>query len=191
MTSRSRTLQRLSYGLADPVELFEKLKIDAARLTRKPHPFDMFNFIVTAAVLAEWVQKYYLGQAPASCFRSPDANGGEWSVPPESEGWIRDKSCLPNPGAALRNIKHSLAICALVANATKHFHWKDKGQVESIDADPPIADPYQFFFTSREPDLYITIDGENYGLQQVKAILLQFYEGLLASLIAANPEGVA
>ncbi len=46
-----RTMSQLSYGIERSEDLFEKLSADAAKLTSKPHPHDVFNFVVTAAVL--------------------------------------------------------------------------------------------------------------------------------------------
>lgn len=51
------TLASLSYGISTPAELFEKLKMDGDRLTEHPHPHDVFNFIITSAVLNEWIRK--------------------------------------------------------------------------------------------------------------------------------------
>ena len=50
------TLATLSYGISTPEELFEKLKADGVRLTAQPHPHDVFNFVITSAVLNEWIR---------------------------------------------------------------------------------------------------------------------------------------
>jgi hypothetical protein len=57
------TMTQLSYGIAKPVDLLKKLNQDEAKLTAKPHPHDVFNFVVTAAVLNEWIRKCYLNPA--------------------------------------------------------------------------------------------------------------------------------
>lgn len=192
MRTQRKSIRTLSYGLTHPRQLFEKLKSDSEKLDTIPHPHDVFNFVVTAAVLAEWIQKHYETAHTADPFRSPSKEQEEWMLPTLSEKWITDTSCLPNPANGVsRHTRNVLSICAHTANASKHFHWADKGHVETIGADPPIRDWYQFFFTSREPDLYVTYRGENYGLQQIRGVLLQFYSGLLNSLESSRPEGKA
>jgi|JRYK01.1.fsa_nt_gb hypothetical protein len=182
MTNRKKTLEILSYGLSNPQQLFEKLRADSAKLGSEQHPYDVFNFVVTAAVLAEWTQKYYGTAGPQGPFASPSGEGNEWVIPSQAASWIHDTTCLPNPALAERYIKRALAVCAHVANASKHYYWADKGHIESICPEPPISSWYQYFFTARTPDIYVTIQGENYGLKQIQSILLQFYDGLLASL---------
>lgn len=161
-TQPRRSIETLSYGLARPVELLEKLIADGEKLSSKPHPYDVFNFIVTAAVLAEWTQKYYCPHREELKFRSPSKEGQDWTLPDASEVWIEDVSCLPHPANGVRHhIDNVLSICAHTANASKHYHWSDGGKVSSIGETPPIADWYQYFFTSTAPDLYVTYKGEN------------------------------
>ena len=59
MVSRRRTMQVVSYGFSRPRDLFEKLQRDAAKLSAQPSPDDVFNFLVTAASLNEWVNRFY------------------------------------------------------------------------------------------------------------------------------------
>ena len=185
-----KTVQTLSYGLTKPRELLAKLESDGEKLGSNPHPYDVFNFFVTASVLAEWTQKYYQTREAADPFRSPSKDEEVWQLPSLSEQWISDTSCVPNPASGVDwHIRNVLSICAHTANASKHFRWADKGHVESIASEPPIADWYQYFFTSKAPDLYVTFRGENYGMQQIKGILLQFYDGILAHLEPKNPDG--
>ena len=182
----------MSYGLTQPRQLLAKLKSDGERLGATPHEYDVFNFVVTAAVLAEWTQKHYQTGQTTDPFRSPSKDKDDWQLPRLSEQWIYDTSCLPNPANGVdRHIRNALSICAHTANASKHFNWADKGHIESIAIQPPIGDWYQYLFTSREPDLYVTYRGENYGLQQIKGILLQFYEGILAHFEPKDPESEA
>ena len=54
LTTTNRTMRALSYGICSPNDLLEKLRLDAAKLIDIPAPYDIYNFIVTAAVLAEW-----------------------------------------------------------------------------------------------------------------------------------------
>lgn len=181
MSKQNRTMEKLSYGIERPSDLLAKLRWDADKLTDSPHPYDVFNFVLTAAVLSEWIQKFYASASKS--FSAPSNKRHTWALPENSADWIVDTSCLPNPHCDFkRHIANALSICTLTANASKHFYWKDGGDVTAIGADPPICDWYQWFFTSTAPDLYLDFQGENYGLQQIKGIVLQFYAGLIEHL---------
>lgn len=183
MTNRKRTMKQFSYGIKRPDDLLAKLKQDGEKLTPSPHPYDVFNFVVTAAVLAEWIQKFYCSCAAPKSFSAPSKTRKTWLLPEISSQWITDTTCLPNRGCDFnRHISNVLSICTHTANASKHFHWQDQGEVQAISASPPIRNFYQWFFTSTAPDLYLNFEGENYGLQQIKSILLQFYTGLIKYL---------
>lgn len=180
MPKQQRTMEKLSYGIECPHDLLSKLRWDADKLNESPHPYDVFNFILSAAILAEWIQKYYLTTSAQEPFSPP--NGGEknWQLPSMSEQWIIDTSCLPNPHCDFKHhISNTLSICTHTANASKHYHWKDNGSIRAIGETPPISNWYQYFFTTRIPDLYLDFQGENYGLQQIRGILIQFYTGLI------------
>ncbi len=181
VTKLKKTMEQFSYGIERPSDLLSKLKWDAEKLTRTPHPYDVFNFILTAAVLAEWIQKFYSSASVPEPFSGP--KNEVWVLPNMSPQWIVNTHCLPNPRCDFkRHITNVLSICAHTANASKHFHWADRGHITAIGSDPPISNWYQYFFTSREPDIYLDFQGENYGLQQIKGILLQFYAGLIEYL---------
>ena len=180
MSKPTKTVKTLSYGLSTPAQLLNKLEMDAKKLGLTPDPHDVFNFVVTAAVLAEWIQHFYETTKAPKGFKAPPKNQEEWIIPDECEGWIEDVSYMPNPSSGIsRHLNNMLSICAHTANASKHFHWTDKGHIESIGSEPPIADWYQYYFTSRDPDLYVTYRGENYGLREIGSTLIQFYRGLI------------
>ncbi len=166
-----------------PHDLLRKLEIDGGKLGAEPNPYDIFNFVVTAAVLAEWIQKAYGTNSLPEPFAAPNKHCSAWRIPPDAESWMNDLSCIPNPhNGVIRHIVNALSICYHTANASKHFYWHDGSTIQAIGIKPPIRGWYQWTFTSRQPDLYVTIKGENYGLKQLKGILLQFYRGLLGSL---------
>jgi hypothetical protein len=183
MTKPKKTMEQFSYGIERPSDLLSKLEWDAEKLTRSPHPYDVFNFILTAAVLAEWIQKFYSSASGPEPFSAPNKERKDWLLPNMSPQWIANTHCLPNPHCDFKHhIANVLSICAHTANASKHFHWEDRGHIAAIGSNPPIGDWNQYFFTSTEPDLYLNFQGENYGLQQIKDILLQFYAGLIEYL---------
>lgn len=178
-----RTMWQLSYGIARPGDLFEKLSIDAAKLTATPHPHDVFNFFVTAAVLNDWVSQIYSDHPIVSGISDAMKKRSFDVLPVEPGAWIVDKSCLPNLHCDIRrHIFNALRICWDTANASKHYHWVAKSEVKAIEPNPIVGDWYQYFFTSVAPDLYIDYGGEVYGLAQLRGIILQFYAGLLAHL---------
>lgn len=180
LAKHKRTMQHLTYGIEQPRDLLMKLEWDADKLNTSPHPYDGFNFVLTAAVLAEWIQKFYSSELAPEPFSAPSKEHKAWLLPISSSQWISDTSYLPNPHCDFRHhIANALAICTHTANASKHFHWQDRGDIGSIGEAPPISSYYQYFFTSTAQDVYLDFQGENYGLQQIKGILLQFYTGLI------------
>jgi hypothetical protein len=174
------TMSQLTYGIEKPSNLFEKLNSDAAKLTSNPHPHDVFNFFVTAAVLNEWVFKFYNGYRTVDQISIAKKKRDFNQLPVTSSTWISDQACLPNRHCDVRrHIMNAMCICWDTANASKHYQWVEKSAVKAIESAPIIGNYYQYFFTSREADLYIDYGGECYGLSQLRGIVLQFYKGLL------------
>ncbi|WPL17497.1 hypothetical protein Thiowin_02516 [Thiorhodovibrio winogradskyi] len=170
----------LSYGIETPKHLLKKLEHEANQLTETPHPYCVFNFLLTAAVLAEWVHKYYESYNLPDPFRCPTKRVRTWIVPNQAIKWITERGCFPYPdGERKKQLIQVLAICRHIANASKHFHWQDSKEIQAIGTSPPIVNWSQYFFTSTAPDIYVTIDRVNFGLQQIKVMLLQFYAPLL------------
>lgn len=172
-------MANVSYGLNRPEDLFEKFKREGAKLGDKPESDDVFNFLVTGASLNEWAMKAFSHDPLVNQIAASLGRGGEWDhLPIEVAAWIPDNSCVPNRHCDVRkHIHNTLHICWDVAGASKHFYWKGS-KVRGIDSKPIVRGWYQYFFTSRMPDLYIDYGGETYGLSQVRRILTQFYDGL-------------
>jgi hypothetical protein len=144
MTELKRTMKQFSYRIERPSDLLVKLRWDAEKLTESPHPYDVFNFVLTAAVLAEWIQKFYCSESAPEPFAVPKKERKSWLLPEMSPQWISDTTCLPNRHCDFRrHISNALAICTHTANASKHFHWNDRGEVQAIGADPPIGNWYR------------------------------------------------
>lgn len=182
-----RTMQQLSYGITHPVDLLDKLKHDASKLTRTPNPYDVFNFVVTAAVLNEWCSQFYKNHSFASQIWKAKERKDFNLLPKETEKWIVERDCLPNKYCdTRRHIMNAMCICWDTANASKHYHWVSTSEVVAIEPEPIVTDYYQYFHTSVEPDLYIDYAGECYGLMQLREIILQFYNGFFSSVIDAN-----
>lgn len=183
------TMGVLSYGIEKPEDLFEKLCSDASKLTSEPHPHDVFNFIVTAAVLNEWIFQVHvrhpLVAQVAAAKKKRDFNG----LPVVCITWIHEKACLPNQHCDVRrHIMNAMCICWETANASKHYHWLATSEVKAIEPIPIVGSWYQYFHTSVEPDLYIDYGGECYGLSQLRSIVVQFYQGFLADIRRALAE---
>jgi len=49
----------LTYGLHSPCDLLKKLKFEAERLEQNFNSYDLFNFVVTAYHLCDWVHKVH------------------------------------------------------------------------------------------------------------------------------------
>lgn len=171
----------LSYGISTPEDLLEKLRRDVAKLTHEPHPDDVFNFIITAATLSEWLRKVFRGNELVEAIWSGLASRDWQALPVDVGEWIRDTSCVPNRHCDIRrHVLNVLALCWDIAAASKHFHWQ--GAVRDVQPKPIVGDWYQYFFTSVAPDLYVDYDGEVYGLSQISGLVLQFYQGVLTEV---------
>lgn len=182
-----KTLTDLSYGLSTPSDLLIKMKSDGQKIEPDYDKYNIFNFIVTAAVLNEWIMKYYnidenslLFKAVRSCCKD-EIN----EFPKDTTLWIIDTSCLPNDEYDLRvQIQECISICHHVSNASKHFHWQmSKGpKITAIEKEPEIKDEYQWMFTKCGPGLYIEYDKAYYCITQIRDILIQFYSGFISYL---------
>lgn len=183
------TMNEISYGINKPQDLLNKLVLDGEKVDANPHPHDMFNFFVTAAVLNEWVVEYYSGAIVQGIKDALNDNVAE-KLPVETSSWVVDKKCLPNTGCDVRrHVFNAMRICWGTANASKHYHWTKSSGVSAIEDSPKIKGWYQYFFTSTEPGIYIEFAGEYYTLLQIKQILTQFYSGLLSYLDASGVVG--
>ena len=171
------TMNELSYGISKPKDLLDKLIFEGDKLNENPHPYDLFNFFVTAAVLNEWIVKYYSNYSWVKIL-NPKTFSVE-SLPKETASWITDKTCLPNGFDEQAHVYNAMKICWDTTNASKHFHWKDLSKVSAIEDNPVVKSPYQYFFTSIEPSIYIEYADQYYNVLQIKQILNQFYSGLL------------
>lgn len=177
-----KTMGVISYGLGTPADLLAKLKHDAGVLSPTPHPFEVFNFIVTTSVLYEWISKVYGSDPLVVAIRDAVTRTRGDEMPGAVSLWVTDFAGLRDePGDLSVHVVNLIQICMNTANASKHYHW-EKGAVTSIATEPIVGDWYQYFFTSTAPDLYIEGNGQSYGLSQIKTVLLQFYEGLITQL---------
>ena len=180
----TNTMADISYGISRPKDLLEKLRHDGSKVGVDPHKYDLFNFFVTAAVLNEWIWKYYGDVIPPELKLGLCGRNAE-GLPMESSSWVADKECLPNKGCDVRlHISDAILICWGTANASKHYHWRNSTGISAIEESPKIKDWYQYFFTSTGSGIYIEIDSRYYTVYQIKMILTQFYDGLLTFLDA-------
>ncbi|SFH45019.1 hypothetical protein SAMN05216299_113106 [Nitrosospira sp. Nsp14] len=92
------TMSDISYGISKPVDLLAKLIADASKITAPPHSHDIFNFLVTAAVLNEWIGKYYPDDTTVKALKDAQEEKDWTKLPAETSAWISNKECLPNKG---------------------------------------------------------------------------------------------
>lgn len=179
-----RTMADIHYGIQNPKDLLDKLLQDASKLSKLPDKYDLFNFVVTAAVLSEWICKFYKKVMPEDVLSAMNGES-ETGLPIDAEDWIDDKSCLPNPAqGACRHICNAMRICWGTANASKHYYWQKSSGVQSIGAEPGINDFYSYFNTAVGAGIFINYNGEYYTVEQVKEILVQFYPSFIEYLDA-------
>ena len=176
------TMNEISYGISKPRDLFDKLVVEGNKINENPHPYDLFNFFVTAAVLNEWVRKYYSQHLVIKSLEDALHNKNSEKLPIETIAWITDKTCLPNRFGERMHVYNALKICWDIANASKHYHYLAKTDVSAIEDDPVIKDYYQYCFTSKQPGIYIEYAKQYYNVLQIKQILNQFYSGLLSHI---------
>lgn len=174
------TLASLSYGISRPEDLLEKLKSDGERLGAQPHPYDVFNFIVTSAVLNEWIRKVHKTVAEVDEFRRALDTNSWRLLPASTEDWIVQRTHILTTGPDVRlHVLNVLQLTWHTANASKHFHWTNSSGVTDIQPAPIVRSWYQYFFTSRAEDLYVEYEGHTYGLSEVRLLLEQFFAGFL------------
>ncbi len=169
----------MSYGISKPKDLLEKLQHDAIELNYPYNPHHIFNFIITAYSLSEWIQKYYNSHKRVDAFKIGKGKLDSWKLPKNASNWVEAKY-LPTGTNYEFHIKDALSICNHSANASKHYYWKDSECILSIEENPKISDWYQWFFQSRARDLFVNIEDRNYSFNQLKNIVIQFYSGLIA-----------
>ena len=175
------TMNSMSYGIRKPLDLLAKLIADASKITASPHPHDIFNFLVTAAVLNEWIGKYYPDDPIVKALKNAQKEKDWTKFPAETSTWISNTECLPNKGCdPRRHAWNATRICWDTANASKHFQWTNGSNVSAIEDNSKIKDWYQYFFTSTAPGLFIEYAGEYYSIEQIKEIVVQLYSGLLS-----------
>ena len=179
------TLASLSYGISTPAELFEKLKTDGERLSlnEHPHPHDVFNFVVTSAVLNEWIRKAHKHEAEVKSFIEA-LDTDTWNLLPErTSEWIVERSNVLATGPDIRyHVLNVLQLTWQTANASKHFHWTTSSGVTDIQNEPIVGNWHQFFYTSRAPDLYVEYKEHSYGLSEIRSVLVQFFGGFLQQI---------
>lgn len=169
----------ISYGISKPKDVLEKLQHDANELKYPYNPHYIFNFIVTAYSLSQWIEKYYHSSERAVAFKVGKRKSECWKLPKNASEWVEAKY-LPTGTNYEFHIKDVLSICNHSANASKHYCWKDSGSVRAILENPPISNWYQWAFQSRTNDLFVNIEDRNYSFNQIKNIVIQFYTGLIS-----------
>lgn len=179
----NQTMHTLSYGLSKPYDLLEKMKYDGSKIKPEFNPYDIFNFIVTAAALNDWIIKYYKDQIgdelKEAIYFNGKNNGKIDGFPKDTLEWIKDVSNIPNIDFDLRiQIQDCIQICNHVCNASKHFNWNDT-RITSIEEEPIVKNWYQYHFSKCEPGIYIEYNEIHYCITQVRDILIQFYTGLI------------
>ena len=176
----------MSYGFSRPEDIYAKLKRDGEKLTGKPEPDHVFNFLVTAVALHEWIAGAF-SKHPLVLAVSQALDEENWEfLPEESKAWVVGRHCIPNPDIDVRiHVLNAMFLCGRAAGASKHFHWR-KGGVRAVEPEPIVTDWYQYFNASVEEDLYFDFEGEVYGLMQIRDILDQFYGNLLSRLTSAG-----
>lgn len=178
--AKKLTMSEISYGIETPSDLLEKLHLDGEKIGQVADKFDLFNFFITAASLYEWTVEHHKSHASIRNIIDAVKNKDSGLFPAETASWIANLDCVPNRHCDLRrHVWNSIQICRQTANASKHYHWCSRSDVQAIEESPQVKTWYQHLTTSRMPGVFIEYAGEYYTVAQIKEILLQFYDGLL------------
>jgi hypothetical protein len=178
--AKQKTMAEISYGIESPIDLVNKLILDANKIDANPDKYDLFNFFLTAAAVCEWTIKYYPQHEAIKNISNAFKNKNPELLPDETRNWVEDTACLPNRNCDIRrHVYHSMQICRETANASKHYNWLRSSEVKAIENDPKIKSWYQYFFTSRQQGIFIEYNKEYYSVDQITKILAQFYMGLM------------
>lgn len=144
----------IHYGFHTPRDLFEKLKRDAARL-EEITPDNLFNFMITAWALIDWIRHGPATTAPA--------------VEADRRQLMRDPR---------------IKICRDIANASKHFMLTYTPSVADVTHRPPANIGELVVGLSLLGDaqgtFLITADGLTYDVLALKMGVLTLYEGFFA-----------
>lgn len=182
------SMSSLSYGLHRPEDILKKLVHEGQKVEEDPHPFDVFNFVITAAVLNEWIVRSNPTAPEIIGILEAKKTCNHLLLPNSTDSWISDKGCIPNQHIDTRvHVLNVMRLCWDICNASKHFHWVRSSEVQAIQGSPIVTDWYNYFFASIEPDLYVQFAGHVYGLKQIRDMLIQFYTGLLRDLAGGSP----
>jgi hypothetical protein len=144
----------LDYGFRTPRDLYEKLKRDAAKLDDQVNADNLFNFVVTAWHMQDWIKN---GPAKSSPAIEADRN-------------------------RLR-VNEYVQICRDMANASKHFTLTYDPTVSSITREgaftvgrSSVGGPDMVGGLDR---YIIHVDSDRHGVGEVVREVLQLYEAFL------------
>lgn len=145
--------QDFNYGLNDVKDLFEKLKFEGDRVSNnKHHPYDCFNFFVTALHL----HNDWLKHSPNKRFELARKKNNN-----------------------IKNIQMQNILDALksIGNGTKHFildtNKRKKSKVKSVSI-PKIDSYYSLFSGVKQSS--INIEGILHTMQEFKGLIISFFE---------------
>lgn len=176
-------MSSLSYGIRQPHDLLEKLNYESVKLIDEANPYDVFNFIITAAVLREWINQIYKDNSIVKAISQAFGQKSWELFPSQIKEWIIDipGTCTYGPDIRL-HVMNMLNITWHGANASKHYHWGSSSNITDIQSSPIVKGWYHWFSTSRQSDIYVECDGYVYGIKQIYKVLSQFFAGLLQAV---------
>jgi len=152
----------LTYSLRSAVDLYEKLKRDAAALDEQVTGDRAFNFLVTAHHLEEWVKK-----------------------DPTAKGPIAERLAALKPN-------NYLALCSDLANASKHFVQGRKGEIDHVHGDQGFGMGRYGKGSYGVGEESITIhlaDGTSLSILQLSCEIMKLYGQVFDDATSGTKEG--
>jgi len=160
--SKSKPKIRIDYGLNDCYQLFDKLKYDGERLLKGHHPYDFFNFIVTAYhLLKDWIKNDYLKRPKYACKKVE-----------------RSRQRYPEIDLLLNLIDD-------IANGSKHFYKKDP-RLENIEICPPEIRSWSAYFRN-QPMIYVSTNGYFFSSMTLHSIIMKYVAWIFDDDLGLEP----
>lgn len=168
-------------GISTPRDLILKLQYELDKIKIERNDYDIFNFIITSAILSEWIPKHYKEIDDAKNYKTAVTSNNSWNLlPKKSEDWIPEFNHHLNSGPEIRyHIVNAIRLAWQITNASKHYEWRSSSQVTEIQKNPIVRNWHQWTFSSRNLDIYFEFEGHSYSFSEIQHLILNFHKNFV------------
>ncbi len=148
------------YGISSCQDMFKKLHHEGDRLSEECHPYDCFNFFVTAWHLNnEWIDK--------------DVN--------------RPTLSLEKRGRASKEMKKLIKGFKDLANGSKHMLLNPGNYKRKVvkNAHSPVIGDWRSYF-SNKPEVYISVGDSTYSMWDIRYIAIHYFTWIFDDSVPAT-----